>query len=205
MKSKEETFWLFNDLLYKRLSDGQKYMIIDTLTSLASLCNERIWWIFAKTNKEKSILENLKTMGMHAGEKRIGMGEFMLPSSFMAILQYEFMLKFLDEQKLSQSLTMAIDYGLRVIKRFRDYFDIPSFVREDDVLIVEVFEKEGEGGYVEDFEKIESIDEKYFVRRCMPSKPNSIGLKITKGMGFMNTTGDTSKASKRIKEIYKIK
>lgn len=204
IKMGKDVSWLFDEKLSEKLSEEQKYMVIDTLTSLSCLSNPRVWWIHAKTNKEKSILENLKGIGMHSGEKRIGMGEFRLPSSFMALLQYEFMLKFLDEQEVSQSLKMAIEYGLRIIKRFRDYFDIPSFEREDDVLIVEVLEKEGEEGYVEDFEKIESIDDKYFVKRCMPSKPSSIGMKIQKWSGFMNTVGNTSKASKRIKEIYKI-
>jgi hypothetical protein len=201
-----EEYFMFDEKYWDKLNEEDKNMVIDTLISLSSLSNcERLFWIHTEKNSEKSIVENLKFIGIHAGEKRMGMGEFMLPSSFYAILQYEFMLDFLKELKLQPPIKTAVDYGLRIVERFRNHFNLSKFEREDDVLIIEVFEKEGENGYVDDFNNADYIGEKFFVRRCMPSKPSSIGLKITKSFGFINTTGDITKSSKRIREIFGVR
>lgn len=195
----------FDEEEYEKLSHEQQCKVIDTLIGISALNNlDRLFWLTPTTNSDKAIIENLKDMGMHAGEKRIGMGEYRLPSSFMALLQYDFMLTIMKEQTITTEIQLAINYGLRVLKNFKDFFDMPSFEREDDILVVEVYEKNNDNGYVEDFKKINNIDvSKYDIRRCLPNSPNSIGTKITKQMGFINTCGNVSKSSKRLMEIFK--
>ena len=196
--------WMFDKELWLKLDKEQQGMVKDTLISLSALSNyERLFWIFPKKNSEKAVAENLKFIGIHAGEKRIGCGEFMLPSSFFAILQYEFMLGFIKDLDVQDSILQCARFGLRTVEKFRDFFDIPSFEREDDILIVEVFQKDGDKGFVCDFKKVDELDEeKWVIRRCMPSEPKSVGLEIHKSFGFVNSVGNTSNASKRIREIF---
>jgi len=203
----EEKYWMYDTKMWENLSYLERDMVIDTLFSLSALSNcERVLFVFPKDNRNKCAVENLKFIGVHAGEKRLGCGEFRMPSTFFALMQYDFMINMMIAHDFDDATEMILEYAQRVLERFKKYFRIPEYEVENDVLVVEVFEKSGGGGYVEAFDKINSIDnEKYEVRRVMPSSPNAIGTKLDKSFGWVNTVGNTDEATIRIREIFGVK
>ena len=183
--------------------DGMK-LVNETLLSLAGLLVLETH--FCATPSQKAIKENLHNIGVHSGMKRFLSEERFMPSTFMAILQYEMMMELQKKFIQDPLLKIVNQYGLQVIRTFRKFFVLPSFEVEDEIIGVEVYPKGSEGEDEGEIMRIEDIDklerEKYEFKRALPVRPQAIGVKIKRWMGFVNSCGDLSKASERIKQIF---
>ena len=195
--------WMFEMNLPEKLGEEGQRIIDHTLLALAGLT--ALEYCPCSKNSQKAIKENLHFIGVHAGMKRFTSEERVMPSTFMAVCQYEFMMTLQSPFIKDHLLKVANQYGLSIIRAFRRYFELPAFEVEDDLVAVEVYLKHGDCGAVMKIEEVDKLDrDKYEVKRALPVNPTAIGFQIDRHMGFVNSCGDVSKTSERLKELLKI-
>lgn len=110
--------------------------VIETHFVLAGM--ENIFKYEAHSKIEKAIYNNLKMISVHAGEKRIGLGEFQGRSNLLALCQYEFMLKKCMTFVESPIMKMLLEKVINKIKSTRELYGCPSFKEKDEIVMVEV-------------------------------------------------------------------
>ena len=195
--------WMYEMNLPLKIGKEGQRLVDYTLLSLAGLtCFQ---YYLGSSNSQKAIKENLYFIGIHAGEKRFQSEERVMPSTIMAICQYHFMLRLTKPYAKDSPLKTAIDYAIQTIERLMKHFDLPPFEPEDDVIGVEVYPKGQHKGEVMKIEDVDKLDKgKCKIMRALPVNPTAIGFKIDRSMGFVNSCGDVSETSKRLKKLLRI-
>jgi len=141
---------------------------------------------------DTAILNNLKQISIHAGEKRFSCAEVYTPMNLLALCQYEFMLRKMLPHAKSNEIIRCMKIAIRKIEEVRKFFGCPPFTEKDEVLIVEV--PADEENYralpVEEF-----ADWKGEFHRLLPIEPRMLFFKTRKNMGgFLNYNGEEKPA-----------
>lgn len=154
------------------------HLVLAGLQELKYNANEKI---------DKAIMNNLKQLSMHAGQKRLGMGEFYQPSNLLALCQYEFMIKKSLNYVQNFEIKKAMEIAIKKIVEVRTLFACPPFKEKDEIMIVETIR--GDKVKAIDPEKLERFKGEF--NRLLPIAPEEQFREHDKGFGgFLNYNGD---------------
>lgn len=137
---------------------------------------------------DSAIMNNLKQMSIHAGQKRFSQGEIYMPQNLLALCQYEFMLKKMLEYVKSEEIEKGMKIAIRKIQEVRHYYECPAFKEKDEIMIVEV-PCDGDNVRAIEPEDLEKWQGEF--NRILPIRPEDRQDKFSKNLGgFLNYNGD---------------